>query len=93
MSKKRLRWRREPKRPRNTRILTERGYDLWYGCALVGWVEALPMGQRKWHIGYWWGATGPGVPDRNTFCGPHYETMDAAKQACRAYVEKHLVRD
>jgi len=51
------------------------------------------MGQRKWHIGYWWGATGPGVPDRNTFCGPHYETMDAAKQACRAYVEKHLVRD
>ena len=97
MRKRQLRWRREP-RETGLRGVCQgtRGWELRYGKVDVGSVSIHSPGDR-WAEGPWyWVASAQevGIPLRNTACdGLVYETAEAAKGGCLAYVERHLIRD
>jgi hypothetical protein len=91
-----LRWRRQPRESGLAGTAQgERGWHLMYGDDRVGTVGPLYEGFSRNRKGYYYYASDRtrGVPSINTAGHPPFPDADAAKAACREYVEAHLKRE
>jgi hypothetical protein len=89
-----LRWRRQPNESGLARVIQgERGWHLMYGDDRMGTVSRLDRHNPSDGYYFYAGHTRLGVPSRNTASDPPFPDADAAKAACREYVEAHLKRD
>lgn len=92
--RRQLRWRRQPRATGLASVCQgERGYELTYGGERVASVAPAYKGWSREREGYYWSALSDalGVALRNTAGeGLLYETIEEAKEACRAYVREQL---